>query len=466
MKRKPLADCKLYDIIPSQETMYMMVKFSFHKNLIQIPTSFTIDKEYDIDLMKKAIEIEFQRNDALRLEYFIVDGKIKQHFRSNEEFKLGEIPQKHFSSLEEQEAFFAADAQKPVYFLKGETYRIYLFKTEGVGNGIYMNVTHMNLDAMGIVIFYYDLLKIYNALKDGTEMPAPMASYEQYVNEEFTRLADKKKMKKHEIFYRDYFLKGGEPYYAGVHGPAFLEKERKKKRDPERRVGSAYNPIYDKCDTIVKHIDSETSKKILEYCKAKNMAPETLFQLGLRTHCSAVNGRIDDVFMMSLCSKRATNKEKNMGGCVTQPLQIRTIFPEDKTFGEALDEYTALRTQLFRHSTYPYSALRQMTRDIFNFGIVQAPASLMFSWIPVPIMTDMPYKIDFKTYNLGRYFSPLYVITSPDPKDMGINMNYMYRVKLSTPDDIEKLHENALKVVLAGIDNPNLTIGELLDSIS
>lgn len=466
MKKKVIPDCKLYDIIPSQETMYLMIKFSFHKQLIQIPTSFTIDKEYDIDLMKKAIEIEFQRNDSLRLEYFKVDGKIKQHFRTNEEFKLDEIHVKNFASLEEQEAFFAEDAQKPILFLKGQTYRIYLFKTEGAGNGIYFNVTHMNLDAMGVVIFYFDLLKVYNALKDGTEMPAPLASFEEYVNEEFARLADKKKMAKHEAFYRDYFLKGGEPYYAAVHGPEFLEKERKKKKDPDRRCGTAYNPIYDKCDTIVKHIDPETSKKIFDFCIERKMAPESLLELGLRTHCSAINYRIDDVFLMSMCSKRATNKEKNMGGCVTQPLQVRTIIPESFTFEQALNEFTSTRTKLFRHSTYPYTALREMTREMFNFGMVQAPACLMFSWIPVPIVQDLPFKIDFRTYNLGRYFSPLYVITSPDPKDMGINMNYMYRVKLSTAQHIEDLHQNALKVVLAGIENPNITIGELLDSIS
>ena len=37
MKKKEIP-YKLYDIIPSQETMYLMVKYSFHKQLTQIPT--------------------------------------------------------------------------------------------------------------------------------------------------------------------------------------------------------------------------------------------------------------------------------------------------------------------------------------------------------------------------------------------------------------------------------------------
>ena len=91
---------------------------------------------------------------------------------------------------------------------------------------------------------------------------------------------------------------------------------------------------------------------------------------------------------------------------------------------------------------------------------------MMFSWIPVPVVPDSKYNIDFKTYNLGRYFTPLYVISTPNPKTRGIDMHYMYRVKLSTPGDIEALHANAVKVVLEGIENPDITIGELLDSIS
>lgn len=247
--------------------------------------------------------------------------------------------------------------------------------------------------------------------------------------------------------------------------PAFLEKARKKKKNPDLRVPAAYNPIYDKCDTITKHIAPDDAKKILDFCLERKIAPESLLQLGLRTHCSKINFRTPDVFMMSMCSKRATKKEKNMSGCVTQPLQLRTIIPEEYTFEQALSEITSVRTQLFKHSSYPYITARDMSRDIYDYNMIQGPACMMFSWIPVPILPDMPFKIDFQTYNLGRYFTPLYVISSPDPKDFGINMNYMYRVKLSTAGDIEALHANAVKTVLAGIENPQITIKELLDSL-
>lgn len=462
-KKKELPPYKLYDIIPSQETMYLMVKYSFHKQLTQIPMSFTLETDVDFDILQRAFEIEIERNDSLRIK-FVKSGKtIKQYFLPEMHYK---VPIKFFDSFEQQDAYLSADAQVPVLFLNGETFRIFFFKTEGVGSGVYFNVSHLNVDAMGIVVMLFDLFRVYRSLKYGTEMPAPLDSYEQYVIDELEMLKDENKAQKHKKFYTNYFLKGGEPFYASIHGMELLNKYRKKKKNPNLRVPAAYNPIYDKCETIVKQVGAEDAKKIFDYCMKKRIAPESVLQLGLRTHCSNINGRVNDVFMMSMCSKRATKKEKNMSGCIAQPLQLRTIIPEEYTFEQALDEMTGVRTQLFRHSAYPYITARDLSRDIYNYNLIQGPACMMFSWIPVPIMSELSFNIDYKFYDLGRYFTPLYTICAPNPKTHGLLMNYMYRVKLANAQDIDALHENALKVILKGIDNPKITIGELLDSLN
>ena len=455
----------LYDLIPSQQTMYLMFKYTFSKQISQIPTSFSIDKDIDFELMTKALNIEFERNDSLRIRFVKADKTLKQYFMPS--YRMSKVPCKYFRSVEDQEKFFAEDAKKPVRFDKGNTFRIYFYKTANGNNGIYFNVSHMIMDAMGSIIFYADLINVYRALKDGTELPKPMASYEEYIKQEFERLGDEKKTAKHEKFYREYFAKGGEPIYAGVHGPAFLEKQRIKKKNPDLRVPAAYNPLLDKCDLITGHVGTEDAAKIWNYCRENKIAPESLFMMGLRVHCSAINYRTDDVFMMATCSKRATIKEKNMSGCLAQPIQVRTIIPETATFDEGVKEYTKVRTDLYRHSEYPYITARDMSRDMYNYSLIQGPACMMFSWIPVPLdQGTMGFNFDFKTYDLGRYFTPLYAICSPDPKDKGINLNYMYRIKLSKKEDIEILHENAMKVIMAGIENPQITVKELLDMCS
>ena len=55
----------LYDLIPSQQTMYLMFKYTFSKQIAQIATSFALEKDIDFDLLTKALSIEIQRNDSL-----------------------------------------------------------------------------------------------------------------------------------------------------------------------------------------------------------------------------------------------------------------------------------------------------------------------------------------------------------------------------------------------------------------
>ena len=456
------ADKKLYSIIPSQDCMYLMYKYGINKQMAQIPTSFTVKSELDFDVLQKALDIVIERNDCLRLAFIKKDGELMQYFRKPYSYKA---ERKYFRSPEAQEEFCQKDAPIPVKFTKGEIFRIVFFKTKDDCCGIYSNFTHMVIDAMGIAFFYLDLLQVYAALMENAPLPKKPDSYEQYINEEHKRLSDKRKMAKHESFYKEYFLKNGEPYYAGVHGSDFLNAYRKKKKNPSLRVPLAYNPLYSKCDFLEIHVDREKAEKIFTYCTEKQISPEAVLQLGLRSHCSAVNERIGDVSLMSVCSKRATVQEKNMSGCLAQPIQIRTVLDENLSFDEAIDETVNVRNSLYRHATYPYSKARTMSLDLFGFSPIQGPNSFMFSWIPLPIGGELAGMIDFKTYNLGHYFTPLYAITMTNPMDGGMKMYYMYRTKLSTKGQIEKMHENALNVVLKGIESPETTIGELLDMI-
>ncbi len=453
---------KLYDIIPSQDCMYLMHRFSLHKQMAQIPTSFTIGMELDFGVLQKALDIVIERNDCLRLAFVKKGGKLKQYFRTGNSYKA-EV--KYFRSKQEQEDYCSADAKKPVRFEKGELFRIVFFTVNEKQYGIYGNFTHMIIDAMGIAFFYKELFSVYAALMQNDELPKPTDSYESYIIRELEALKDEEKTAKHEEFYKNYFLEKGEPFYAAVHGMDFLNAYRKKKKNPEARVPLAYNPLYSKCDFLTMHIPPEKASRIFDYCFCHSIAPESVFQMGLHTHCSAVNERIGDVSMMSVCSKRATLQEKNMCGCLAQPLQLRAVLSEDMSFDGGVKEFVKVRRSLYRHAAYPYTKARTMSLDLFGYGPIQGPNSFMFSWIPLPVGGEFGLDFEFRTYNLTRYFTPLYVITMPDPKDGGFNVCYMYRTKLSTKQQIEKLHENMVDTIMAGIENPEITVGELLDKI-
>lgn len=452
-----------YNLIPSQDTMYLMQKFTLHKQIVQIPTSFMIDMDVDFNVLTKALNIEIERNDSMRLRFKKEGKKIVQYFLDS--YKIDSVKVLSFKTEDEQNKFFTKDAHTPVRFMKGECYRIYFFNAYNGYKGIYLNASHMAMDAMGILVFYLDLLAVYKALKSGEPLPDPLLRYEDYIVKEHEKCANEARFEKDKKFYDEYFRSCGEPTYSGVHGPAFLEKERIKKKNPDLKVPSAYSPLLDKAEVMKMNFSPELSEKVLEFCKARSVAPESLMLLAMRTHLSAINGRDPFGMQLLMCSKRITYKDMKTGGCMAQPLQILTKIEEGMTFAEALDEFLRTRTSLYRHLTYPYTTARDQFREMYNYSLIQGPAALMFSWLPVPVTEFTEFRFDFKTYNLGRYFSPLYAICYPDPKDCTIALHYMYRSKLVTPENLIALHNNTVKILEKAIANPDVTIGELLDML-
>ena len=120
-------DILFYELTPAQDMINFMLKYSFfHKQVIQIPACVTVEKNFDFDLMKKAINVEIQRNDCMRIRFKKKHGKQIQYFL--DEYKLENIPVYEFSSKQEQDDLLGKDAQTPVHHMKGELFRFILFK--------------------------------------------------------------------------------------------------------------------------------------------------------------------------------------------------------------------------------------------------------------------------------------------------------------------------------------------------
>ena len=169
-----------YNLIPSQDTIFLMQKYSFHKQIVQIPTSFMVDMDVDFNMLTKALNIEIERNDSMRLRFKKEGKKTVQYFLDS--YRIDSVKVLTFKTEDEQNKFFEKDAQIPVKFMKDECYRIYFFNAFNGYKGIYLNASHMAMDAMGILVFYLDLLAVYKALKAGEALPEPLVKYEDYIN--------------------------------------------------------------------------------------------------------------------------------------------------------------------------------------------------------------------------------------------------------------------------------------------
>lgn len=451
-----------FELVPSQVTMLYMLKYSLHKQVMQIPMSVTVGGKLDFARLRKALNIEIMRNDCLRLR-FVKEGKeIKQYFLP--EYKAEVVPVMHFRGAAERKAFFGEDAQKPVRFLKDEVFRIMFFSEASGDCGVYINVCHLNMDASAVFLFFSDLFAVYDALEGGGELPEKLGSFKAIIEKEHAYLADSARLAADKEFYKKFFLKDGEPFYAGIHGHDLLDKARKK--NPACRVPSAFDPIHDGADMKYAHINENDAAEIFKYCSENGVSPECVIQMGMRTYASAVNYREPDIYFMSLCSRRSTVAEKTSGGCLTQPLPARSVIPESCTFRDAVTQLSGIQSQLFRHRNYPYMDCRELVRELFGYGPAASPSCMMFTWLPLDKNSLNGRSFRLEGYNLGRYIMPLYTFAVPSTEDGGIDLYYLYRTKTITAEQIDALHRNVTATVHCGIGNPDITVGELLDGIS
>jgi len=453
---------KLYDIIPSQQTMYYLVKYSIHKQVVQIPLCITVNEKLDVELLQRAFVEEIKRNDALRLRFVKVDKQIKQYFLP--EYTPDNIPVMKFATDEQRDEYFQKDAKKPVRLFNAVPYRFVIFVMADGRVGMYMNVSHVVTDALGGALFFSDLLACYRAFSGDGEMPAPLSSYEEYIQTEFAYLADEKKHGRDRDWYVHYWKDNGKLFYAGIHGHQLLDKALKK--DSQNTVPAAYDPIRDKAKVIHKYVSRELTEKVYAYCKDKLVPPEVVYMYAERAHASKVNYRAKDILNIVMCSRRATVNAKKTGGCLAQPLQLRVVTEESETFSEAVAKLNSCRNSLLRHMNFPYLESRLLQQKIQNLSTMQGPSCLMFSWLPVAYAAEKSgTDFDFTAYCMGRYVMPLYVFAVPDPKSGGTDFYYMYRTHFIKPEHLELMHSNMIKALETGLADPDITVGNLLDKL-
>ena len=454
----------VYPLIPPQEMIQYMLKYSFfHKQVTQIPDSIIVSEELDFDVMTDAFNLEIERNDCLRLHFFKKNGNIMQYFR--DPYRIGNIPVFEFKSDEEREKVLTADAQKPIKMLKGEIFRIKFFKTYDNRYGVYFNVHHLVMDNAAAFVFFSDLFAVYDHLKSNKPMPKPLGSYEERIKKELAYVENKDNLEAEKAAYTKYITRNGEPLYLGVEGPKLLEAERRKKKNPDIKAPSLFDPIHDKAELTKRNVSPELSEKFFQFVEENGVSPECLVQLAMRMHLSKINGGHLDTYFISLCTRRRTLSEKRSGGTVTAPLPWRVHLEEDDTFNDALSKMSDAQIWAYRHMDYPYLEYRDLQRELFNYSAAAASSTMMFSWLPIDEKTFGGREYEYVSYGLGRYIMVLYTFAMKDVHTGCLKISYLHRTKFVSVEDIESLQRGTVKALEIGISNPEISVKELLEKM-
>ena len=137
---------KYYDLTAAQNILFFSQKYTIHKQVNNVCTSVLVDKELDLDRLKKAIEIAYDRNDALRIRIVKVDKSMKQYFEDKADSHI-EFLDFTGKTRDQMEKKLYKIASKPVTVWGKPLSKTYMIRSYDGRTGLYFVVSHMIMDS-------------------------------------------------------------------------------------------------------------------------------------------------------------------------------------------------------------------------------------------------------------------------------------------------------------------------------
>lgn len=454
-----------YDICGSQALPLIQLQYSLHKECTQIIFYMIVNQKFDAELLKQAVNIEIERNDCLRIRLEKRDKKLKQYFLP--EFRLQNIPVLDFTgkTKQEQDAVLTKDARTPLKTMRGEMYRVILYRTYDGRTGIYLNISHVIADLYAAVLFFSDLLEVIAALQNGTPMPRPLSSFEERLKKELIVFNDKEATERHKQFFKELFTKDGPSFYAGADGMRLLNKTRRKKRDPNLRYEVLNTLLNDKSENYKVHLPAQRAEPILSFCEKNAIPLQTMIYVGMRTYLSKINEETDDVTFVVAFNRRITIGDKRSGGCRVNALPLRTVITKDKTFMEAIAHTQQVQFQILRHTDYLFELEKDGLKVWEKRSLFSGTYAMLLSCLPFSFKLPEGWQCEIGNYSNGHFPMPLYTVVVPNFIEGGLDFHFEYMVKVLYPYELKALFEQSVRVMEAGVANPDITIGELMNEV-
>lgn len=456
-------DKYMYNLTPAQAVMYLSMKYSLQKQVINVPTSMLIQDEIDFELLQQAIELEVKRNDALRLRFEKSGGTVSQYFEAPDEAQTRIYEVKDFTGFteEEQNSVLSQLAGKAFKIYKETPYNLVMIKSYDGYCGVFFNVNHLIMDSFAVMIFYRDLFQVYYALRNGTELPKPLVPYEELLKKELAYQGSDREKADME-FFKDLYENETEPILAAPYGMEPLIKARKK--DPNARSASTFSIAHTKVKQKVFRIEKGQMEEMFRFCKEQQVPFQCLFAMGIRTYLSLVNEHEKDITFNATVARRATLAEKRSAGTRIHFLGSRSIAEDEDAFIKVVRQIAEYQNSCFRHVDLDPQKMWAIQGEVYSTK--GSYAAMSFTYQPVAMDLGLDADIRTKWHSPGYASNPLYITIMHNISHAGgLDVYYEYQSHLMTEENIESFQQTVMRTMELGLQNPQITVGEIFEKL-
>ena len=442
----------LYPLNVGQMLQYLPIRETGTQRCCNISVFSGLQTEIDFDLLKRCIKDEYRRYECLRLRFTAPDedGYVMQYIADRDDRDIPFLDLSNLTMREEIPMVEVTMVRMP----------------EGY-NGMYIHIDHRLVDSSGLIVMVNDIMELYCHYRFGSEYPKPLASFEEVLKGDLKKAQNTKRQAKDEKFWHDYLTEEGEPIYSDIRGPRILQESRKNHGDKSLRAADVETK--DRSVGVADfQLEPEATKTLMDFCATQGVSMTNLILLAMRTYLSKTNGGQDDITLRNFVSRRSTHAEWTCGGSRVLSFPCRTIISPDTEFLDALYELQNVQNKVYLHCNYDPVAVDRMLKDLYGAPANTEYISMSLTYQPMPVRMQNEHLAGIKTrsvwYPNGAATKQIYLTVTHSSNDGGLIFDYHYQKAVLSYDDIQKLYYYMMKMMYRGVDEPDITIGELIST--
>lgn len=422
----------------------------------------------DFGLLKKCIQLEFERYGCMRVRFTKPDkkGEVKQYVVKKD---TRDIPLKDLSGLS------LAEADQQMQQWAYETFDgddiplcdVAMVKLPEGYNGFFIHMDHRLIDSCGLVVMIDDLMQLYTHYRFQSDYPKDLADYEAVLQKDLKRASNEKRFAKDKKFWDDQLDALGEPIYSDIQGSSVLEEARKKHGDERLRAADIER---DNLFVQVKdyYLEPEPTKNLMDFCMNHQLSMTNLLLLGIRTYLSKENNGQEDISIQNFISRRSTHDEWTSGGSRTIMFPCRTVIPADTEFMAAAYEIQNVQNRIYMHSNYDPALIQEEIRKRYHTPEHTTYESCYLTYQPMPVKVDNPHLANVpqhsKWFANGAATKKVYLTVSHTDNG-GMNFSFHYQTAHLEEHDIELFYYYLMRILFKGVAEPDMSIGEIMEQI-
>jgi len=422
----------------------------------------------DFGLLKKCIQLEFERYGCMRVRFTKPDekGEIKQYIVKND---TRDIPLKDLTGMS------MADADRLMQQWAYETFDgddiplcdISMVRLPEGYNGFFVHMDHRLIDSCGLVVMINDLMQLYAHFRFKSDYPKDLADYKEVLVKDLQKANNEKRFAKDKKFWDAQLDELGEPLYSDIQGPSVLEEARKLHGNKNLRAADIemkdlFVEVKDYC------LEPEPTRNLIDFCMNHQLSMTNLLLLGIRTYLSKVNNGQEDITIENFISRRSTHDEWTSGGSRTIMFPCRTVIPAEMEFLAAAYEIQNIQNKIYMHSNYDPALIEEEMRKRYNTPENTVYESCYLTYQPMPVKMDNPYLKDIpqhsKWFANGAATKKMYLTVS-HTENGGMNFSFHYQTAHLDEHDMELLYYYMMRILFKGIAEPDMSIGEIMRQV-